>query len=149
MSTKQRDPKWMKSRSTSYARRAIAEFVEDNADNLSNWLHSVAHGIPKTGKDGELLRDPQGSIIYVSKPDPAAAIAALGNLMEYHLPRLSRAEVSAVVAHEQVDVASMTSAEINRRIMQAMGVNLDQFNVVEGELVEEPLPAIAKGPQTG
>ena len=124
MSTKQRDPKWMKSRSTSYARRAIAEFVEDNADSLSNWLGQVAQGIPKVNANGEIIRDSQGAIIWVNRPDPGQAISALGNLLEFHLPKLSRAEVSAAIKQEgPLDVTEMSTADLKHLLLRELGID--------------------------
>lgn len=64
-------PKGMKNKSTGYAREAIARFVDGNAERLQEWLDQIA------AKDGA-----------------KAAMACFIDLIEYHVPKLSRAEVT-------------------------------------------------------
>lgn len=56
---------------TARAREAIARFVDGNADRLQDWLDQIA------AEDG-----------------PQAAFKCFSDLLEYHVPKLSRAEVS-------------------------------------------------------
>lgn len=56
---------------TARAREAIARFVDGNADRLQEWLDQIA------AEDG-----------------PQAAFKCFSDLLEYHVPKLSRAEVS-------------------------------------------------------
>jgi hypothetical protein len=55
---------------TETARRAIANFVEGNVGNLNKWLAQMA------------------------KDDPEAAFKALMSVVEYHIPKLARTEVT-------------------------------------------------------
>jgi len=56
---------------TKNAREAISRFVDGNADRLQGWLDEIAVN--------------QG---------PVAAFKCFSDLLEYHVPKLSRAEVS-------------------------------------------------------
>jgi hypothetical protein len=59
-------------RSTANARQAIADFIDGNSHRLQEWLDEVA------AKDG-----------------PKAAITCFISLLEFHVPKLARQEVSA------------------------------------------------------
>jgi hypothetical protein len=65
-------------KATTQAREAIALFVDGNAHRLSEWLDQVAHGIP----DQDV------------KPNPAKAFELFQSVVEYHIPKLARTEVS-------------------------------------------------------
>ena len=126
------EPKWMKARSTAQARRAIADFVNENSENLSEWLQRVAYGIPKSDADGNVIRDAQGSIVYVLKPDPAAAIKAVADIAEYHLPKLQRSEQAIVARIEragQFDPGTMSSLEL-QQFLAARLLDLDRHGMV-------------------
>ena len=60
------------------ARQAIALFVDNNAHRLSEWLDKVADG------------DPENDI----KPNPAKAFEMFQTVIEYHVPKLARSEVT-------------------------------------------------------
>ena len=64
-------PKGLPNKTTVAAREAIARFVDGNADRLQGWLDEIA-------KD-------QG---------PAAAFKCFADLLEYHVPKLARTEVT-------------------------------------------------------
>ena len=68
-------------------------FVEKNVPRFTGWLDKVANGIPKVDKEGNTLRDNAGSVIYLIKPDPLGALKIVGDLTEYHLPKLVRQDV--------------------------------------------------------
>lgn len=65
-------------KATMEARKAIALFVDENAHRLSEWLDAVAVG------------DPENDI----KPNPAKAFELFQSVVEYHVPKLSRSEVT-------------------------------------------------------
>jgi hypothetical protein len=65
---------------TQEARQAIALFVDSNAHRLSEWLDSVAQG------------DPTNDV----KPNPAKAFELFQSVVEYHVPKLARSEVTGV-----------------------------------------------------
>lgn len=58
-------------KATTNAREAIAEFVDGNADRLQGWLDAIAKA------DG-----------------PKAAMACFVDLLEYHVPKLGRTELT-------------------------------------------------------
>lgn len=60
-------------KSTLLAKEAIARFADDNADRMQQWLDDVASD-PKHG--------------------PKVAFDMLMGVMEYHLPKLARTEIS-------------------------------------------------------
>lgn len=64
-------------KATQEARQAIAAFVDGNAHRLSEWLDLVANG------DGGDL-----------KPNPAKAFELFQSVVEYHVPKLARSEIS-------------------------------------------------------
>ena len=64
-------PKGLQNKATIVAKEAIARFVDGNADRLQEWLDQIAV------QDG-----------------PQAAFKCFSDLLEYHVPKLSRAEVS-------------------------------------------------------
>lgn len=61
------------SKSTLMAKEAIARFADDNADRMQAWLDAVAAD---------------------EKHGPAVAFKMLMDVMEYHLPKLARTEVT-------------------------------------------------------
>ena len=63
---------------TQQAREAIAMFVDGNAHRLTEWLDTVAYG------------DPKNEI----KPNPAKAFELFQSVVEYHVPKLARTEVT-------------------------------------------------------
>lgn len=61
---------------------AIAAFVEMNAPSFQGWLDSVAEGV----------RDDDGK--WLVRPDPQRAFDMVQSLIEYHVPKLNRTEVT-------------------------------------------------------
>lgn len=71
-------PKGSPNKATQTAREAIAMFVEGNAHRLNGWLDQVAAG------------DPSNDI----KPNPLKAFEMWQSVVEYHVPKLARTEVT-------------------------------------------------------
>ena len=65
-------------KTTQQAREAIALFVDGNAHRLAEWLDEVANGIP----DADI------------KPNPAKAFELFQSVVEYHVPKLARTEIT-------------------------------------------------------
>lgn len=65
-------------KTTEDARKAIAAFVDGNAHRLVEWLDAVANGDPE----------------YDSKPNPAKAFELFQSVIEYHIPKLARTELT-------------------------------------------------------
>lgn len=53
-------------------------FVDGNVHRLAEWLDSVANGLPEEG----------------IKPNPAKAFELFQSVVEYHVPKLARNEVT-------------------------------------------------------
>jgi len=74
-------------KATQEARQAISEFVDGNAHRLTEWLDRVADGVrgvdPETGEE-----------FFVVAPNPAKAFDMFQSVVEYHVPKLARMEVS-------------------------------------------------------
>lgn len=66
-------PKGVPNRATAIAKEAIARFVDGNAERLQQWLDEIYE------TDG-----------------PRAAFNCVVDLIEYHVPKLSRAEVTGL-----------------------------------------------------
>ena len=66
-------PKGTPNKSTANAREAIARFVDGNVDRLQGWLDEIAAD-PKHG--------------------PMAAFKCVQDVMEYHIPKLARTELT-------------------------------------------------------
>ena len=65
-------------KTTAQAREAIALFVDGNAHRLAEWLDKVADGIPEADV----------------KPNPAKAFELFQSVVEYHVPKLARTEIT-------------------------------------------------------
>lgn len=65
-------------KATVAAREAIGLFVDGNAHRLTAWLDNVANGDP----------------INDVKPNPAKAFELFQSVVEYHVPKLARSEVT-------------------------------------------------------
>tara|TARA_R110000822_G_scaffold73603_1_gene176864 strand:+ start:501 stop:806 length:306 start_codon:yes stop_codon:yes gene_type:complete len=71
-------PKGLANKTTVQAREAIAMFVDGNAHRLGEWLDAVANG------------DVDNDI----KPNPAKAFEMFQSVVEYHVPKLARSEIT-------------------------------------------------------
>ena len=72
---------------TNEARQAIASFVDGNAHRLTEWLDRVAEGVK--------VEDPEtGEEKYIVAPNPAKAFDMFQSVVEYHIPKLARTEIS-------------------------------------------------------
>lgn len=77
-------PKGTPNKATQAARDAIAAFVDGNAGRLQGWLDRVADGI--TDDEGK----------YIVKPNPEKAFEMFQSVVEYHVPKLARTEMTGV-----------------------------------------------------
>ena len=74
---------------TADARQAIASFVDGNAHRLTEWLDQVANGVKVIEMDGD---EPVEK--YIVPPNPAKAFDMFQSVVEYHVPKLARMEIS-------------------------------------------------------
>jgi len=70
-------------KATNEARQAIASFVDGNAHRLTGWLDKVADGVKNYEGDG-----------YIVPPNPAKAFDMFQSVVEYHIPKLARTELT-------------------------------------------------------
>ena len=132
------------------ARRAIVEFCEKNLPKFDRWISEVAGGIPKLDENGNVIKDVEGSTVWVNRPDPAMALKIVNDACEYHIPKLSRAVVDIHSVSSQLGGLS-TGAQVLLEMspesllahLTAKAEPLPQWlrpstNIVEGEIVHEP-----------
>lgn len=81
-------------KATADARAAIAKFVDGNAHRLQKWLDEVAEGKPMLGADGQQLFDDAGRPLWVVPPNPEKAHNMFQSVIEYHVPKLARSELT-------------------------------------------------------
>ena len=74
-------------KATADARRAIADFVDGNAHRLTEWLDAVAVGVKTVDQE-------TGEEKYVVPPNPAKAFDMFQSVVEYHVPKLARQEIT-------------------------------------------------------
>lgn len=108
-------------KATSEARRAIADFVDNNADRLQGWLDEIANGIPATAADGNLIRDAQtGAVVFRVAPNPEKAFNLFQSVIEYHVPKLQRVEQTGAgggpvqVEHQLAPAGAVAEAILKR-----------------------------------
>ena len=70
-------------KATAEARAAIADFVDGNAHRLQDWLDQIAD-VVKSEETGE----------YVVNPNPEKAFNLFQSVIEYHVPKLARTELT-------------------------------------------------------
>ena len=75
--------KGIPNKATTAAREAIAQFVDGNAHRLQDWLDKIAEGVwdEEEGK-------------YVLPPDPLRAFQCFQSVIEYHIPKLARTDMT-------------------------------------------------------
>lgn len=81
-------------KATADARAAIAKFVDGNAHRLQKWLDEVAEGKPMLGADGQQLFDDDGRPMWIVPPNPEKAHNMFQSVIEYHVPKLARSELT-------------------------------------------------------
>lgn len=76
-------------KATLNAKEAIARFVDGNAERLQGWLDEIAE-----------------------KEGPVAAVKCFVDLIEYHVPKLARTEVTGKDGKELTLILSQTVADL-------------------------------------
>lgn len=90
-------PKGLPNKATQEAREAIGRFVDGNAHKLQEWLDQVA------------------------LDSPEKAFNLFQSVVEYHVPKLSRAELKADVNAEVTIHLPEEDKEIIKRYQQSLG----------------------------
>jgi|TARA_R110000868_G_scaffold199858_4_gene446969 hypothetical protein len=98
------------------AKQAIAEFVDGNAHRLTGWLDQVANGSPMLDSNGNQVYDPDGNMVYVTRPNPEKAFNLFQSVVEYHVPKLARSEISGpdgnAIQTSVVDLKGLSDTEL-------------------------------------
>lgn len=145
MTTNKGRPKGSPNASTGFARKAIAEFFNGNVTKMEKWLDKVANGIPaRVVGTGDLIKDAAGEQVWTQKPDPGQALKILGDVAEYHLPKLSRQDIQV---QQQPTLANLSPGalallELSDDALEA-GLRSLGAKVIDAEVVvvdDEPLP---------
>ena len=99
------------------AKAAIAEFVDGNAHRLTGWLDAVAEGTLMLDPEGNQVYDDDGNKVYVTKPNPERAFNLFQSVVEYHVPKLARSEITGAnggaIQTTQVDLKGLSDAELD------------------------------------
>lgn len=100
------------------AKLAIAEFVDGNAHRLTGWLDKVADGELMLDPDGNQVYDSEGNKVYITKPNPERAFNLFQSVVEYHVPKLARSEVSGpnggAIQTMAVDLKGLSNSELQQ-----------------------------------
>lgn len=104
-------------KTTADARRAIADFVDNNAHKLQEWLHAVAVGVPMCDPDtGKQLVDTLGQLRWVVPPNPMKAYELFQAVVEYHVPKIARSEITGAgggpVQLQNIDLKGLDDKEL-------------------------------------
>lgn len=75
--------KGVPNKATTAAREVVAKFVDGNLDRLQAWLDQIAEGV---------WDEAEGK--WVVPPDPLKAFQMVTTLLEYHIPKLQRVDMS-------------------------------------------------------
>ena len=100
------------------AKQAIAEFVDGNAHRLTGWLDQVANGSPMFDAEGKQVYDSEGNKVYAIRPNPEKAFNLFQSVVEYHVPKLARSEISGpnggAIATSVVDLKGLSDTELTQ-----------------------------------
>lgn len=111
-------PPGVPNKATRAAREAIAAFVDNNAERMQGWLDSVANGVPRTNQHGEQVYDDDGEPLWLVPPNPEKAYNMLRDVVEYHVPKLARSEVTGAgggpLTLAAIDMKGLSDAELEQ-----------------------------------
>lgn len=113
-------------RATQGAREAIAKFVDGNAHRLQKWLDAVANGL----REVDLSDGTPGK--WIVKPDPVKAFELFQSVIEYHVPKLSRAEI---VKEDKLPARVIDSSQLTHEQRQQLREMLLEQTGTEGKLL--------------
>ena len=96
----------------------IAAFVDNNAHRLQEWLDKVANGIPRLDANGNQVYDDDGEPLWLVTPNPEKAYNMLKDVVEYHVPKLARTEMTGAgggpIGIASLDMKGLTDAELEQ-----------------------------------
>lgn len=116
-------------KATRDARLAIAAFVDENAGRMQEWLDQVANGVPRCDAEGNQRYDDDGEPLWLVPPNPEKAYNMLKDVVEYHVPKLARSEMTGAgggpIGIAALDVKGLSDAELetmSKLMSKAAGV---------------------------
>ena len=105
-------------KATRDARLAIAAFVDNNADRMQEWLDKVASGVPRVDAEGNQRYDDDGEPLWLVPPNPERAFAMLRDVVEYHVPKLARSELTGAgggpIGVAAIDMKGLSDTELEQ-----------------------------------
>ena len=108
----------MPNKATRDARLAIAAFVDDNAGRMQEWLDKVAQGVPRVDAEGNQRYDDEGEPMWLVAPNPEKAFAMLRDVVEYHVPKLARSEMTGAnggpISVAAIDMKGLSDTELEQ-----------------------------------
>jgi hypothetical protein len=111
-------PPGIPNKATRAAREAIAAFVDNNAHRLQEWLDKIADGVPMLDAQGKPVYTDEGEPRFLTTPNPEKAATMFNNVIEYHVPKLARSEVTGAnggpVSIAAIDLKGLTDVELEQ-----------------------------------
>ncbi len=111
-------PPGVPNKATRDARLAIAAFVDDNAERMQEWLDKVANGIPRCDAEGNQRYDEDGEPLWIVPPNPEKAYNMLRDVVEYHVPKLARSEMTGAgggpIGIAAIDMKGLSDADLEQ-----------------------------------
>lgn len=93
--------KGVPNKATADVRAAVAAFAQGRATDVDRWVQQTAEGIREKGENGK-----PGE--WLVKPDPGRAAQIYFGAIEYHIPKLSRTELSTGSGTLKVEIVDPT-----------------------------------------
>lgn len=111
-------PPGIPNKATRAAREAIAAFVDDNAGRMQEWLDAVANGVPRLDGEGRQMVNEEGELLWLTPPNPEKAYNMLKDVVEYHVPKLARTEMTGadggMIGIAALDVKGLNDKELEQ-----------------------------------
>lgn len=105
-------------KTTREARAAIAEFVDGNAHRLQEWLDRVANGVQRMDGDNNPMFDDEGNPMWILPPNPEKAFNLFQSVVEYHVPKLARSEMTGAdggpINVAAIDLKGLSDTELEQ-----------------------------------
>jgi hypothetical protein len=116
-------------RVTKEARAAIADFVDGNAHRLQEWLDRVANGVPRTDAQGNQIVNDDGDLEWIVPPNPEKAFNLFQTVVEYHVPKLARSELTGAnggpIGVAAINMKGLSDAELDQmQLLLSKGCSL-------------------------
>jgi hypothetical protein len=85
---------------------------------MQEWLDKVANGVPRADANGNQRYDEDGEPMWLVPPNPEKAYNMLKDVVEYHVPKLARSELTGAnggpVSIAAIDMKGLSDAELDQ-----------------------------------